>query len=178
MFAIDGVKLPSNASKAKSGTREEFQREAAKIEAQVRRMLARHREQDAGAVEPDLAVKDRERVKALSRDAAKLRHWLSANPQERRGAKGSVRKSNRTDNESAKMATDKGVIHGYTGVAAVDSANQIIVEAQAHGTGSEQAPYAWRVRCRTQGSRRANTPDIPRQTTADVEDAWTVRAPY
>jgi hypothetical protein len=36
------------------------------------------------------------------------------------------------------MATSKGVIQGYTGVAAVDEANQIIVEAQAHGTGSEQ----------------------------------------
>lgn len=36
------------------------------------------------------------------------------------------------------MATSKGVIQGYTGVAAVDSKHQIIVEAQAHGTGSEQ----------------------------------------
>jgi hypothetical protein len=27
-FAIDGVKLPSNASKAKSGTRADFEREA------------------------------------------------------------------------------------------------------------------------------------------------------
>ena len=36
------------------------------------------------------------------------------------------------------MATGKGVIQGYTGVAAVDAAHQIIVEAQAHGTGSEQ----------------------------------------
>jgi len=30
-----------------------------------------------------------------------------------RGAKGSVRKSNRTDIESAKMATSRGVIQGY-----------------------------------------------------------------
>ena len=36
------------------------------------------------------------------------------------------------------MATSKGVIQGYTGVAAVDSRHQIIVQAQAHGTGSEQ----------------------------------------
>jgi hypothetical protein len=36
------------------------------------------------------------------------------------------------------MATGKGVIQGYTGVAAVDGKHQIIVEAQAHGTGSEQ----------------------------------------
>jgi hypothetical protein len=52
--------------------------------------------------------------------------------------KGAVRKSNRTDNESAKMATAKGVIQGYTGVATVDQAHQIIVDAQAHGTGAEQ----------------------------------------
>jgi len=32
------------------------------------------------------------------------------------------------------MATSKGVIQGYTGVAAVDDRHQIIVEAQAHGT--------------------------------------------
>lgn len=37
------------------------------------------------------------------------------------------------------MATSKGVIQGYTGVAAVDSRCQVIIEAQAHGTGSEQA---------------------------------------
>jgi transposase len=139
MFAIDGVKLPSNASKTRSGTRSEFAREARKIEGQVRKMLARHREQDARGVEPDLQVKEQHQIEALSRDAAQLRQWLRKNPQDRRGAKGSIRKSNRTDNESAKMATDKGVIQGYTGVAAVDSAHQIIVEAQAHGSGSEQA---------------------------------------
>ena len=32
MFAIDGVKLPSNASKAKSGTRADFERQAGKLE--------------------------------------------------------------------------------------------------------------------------------------------------
>ena len=36
------------------------------------------------------------------------------------------------------MATGKGVIQGFTGVAAVDAAHQIIVEAQAFGTGTEQ----------------------------------------
>jgi hypothetical protein len=68
-----------------------------------------------------------------------MRAWLKENPEDRRGTKGSVRKSNRTDNESAKMATDKGVVQGYCGVAAVDAKHQIIVEAQAWGTGSEQA---------------------------------------
>jgi hypothetical protein len=49
-----------------------------------------------------------------------------------------VRQRNRTDPESAKLATGKGVLQGYTGVAAVDGTHQIIVEAQAHGTGAEQ----------------------------------------
>ena len=72
-------------------------------------------------------------------DAVKLRQWLDAHPDDRKGAKDKIVKSNRTDNESAKMATSKGVIQGYVGVAAVDAKHQIIVEAQAHGTGSEQA---------------------------------------
>lgn len=138
MFAIDGVKLPSNASKAKSGTRADFQRQAAKLDAAVHTMLARHRENDALPSEPGLQVKEKTRLDRLQREAAQLRAWLSENPEDRRGPKGKVRQSNRTDNGSAKMATSKGVIQGYTGVAAVDSKHQIIVEAQAHGTGSEQ----------------------------------------
>ncbi len=139
MFAIDGVELPANAAKAKSGTRAEFMRQADKIEAEVKKMLDRHREADNQALEPNLAEKESERIERLKQDAAQLREWLKDNPEDRRGAKGKIRKSNRTDNESAKMATDKGVIQGYTGVAAVDGLCQVIVEAQAHGTGSEQA---------------------------------------
>jgi transposase len=138
MFAIDGVKLPSNASKAKSGTRADFERQAAKLEAAAQAMLARHRENDSLPVEADLAAKDAQRIERLRQEAGQLRDWLAANPEDRKGSKGSLRKSNRTDNESAKMATSKGVIQGYTGVAAVDGKHQIIVAAQAHGTGSEQ----------------------------------------
>jgi transposase len=138
MFAIDGVKLPSNASKAKSGTRADFDRQATKLEAAARVMLERHREEDSKPVEPDLRTKETRRIERLERDAAQIRGWLAEHPEDRRGPKGSIRKSNRTDNESAKMATGKGVIQGYTGVAAVDGKHQIIVEAQAHGTGSEQ----------------------------------------
>ena len=139
MFAIDGVKLPSNASKGRSGTRADFQRQAARMEAAAQAMLARHRENDALPVEPDLAAKEARQRERITREAAQMRQWLTGHPEERKGAKGKVIKSNRTDNESAKMATSKGVIQGYTGVAAVDDRHQIIVEAQAHGTGSEQA---------------------------------------
>jgi transposase len=138
MFAIDGVKLPSNASKRRSGTRADFERQATKLEAAAATMLQRHREADAMPSEPTQTVKAAKRIERLERDAAQIRAWLATHPDDRRGVKGAIRKSNRTDNESAKMATGKGVIQGYTGVAAVDAKHQIIVEAQAHGTGSEQ----------------------------------------
>ena len=137
MFAIDGVKLPSNASKGKSGTRADFQKQLVKLEAATSVMLQRHREQDDKPVEPDLQAKQQQRLQSLQREAQQLRDWLAAHP-DRKGPSGSIRKSNRTDSESAKMATSKGVIQGYTGVAAVDAKHQVIVEAQAHGTGSEQ----------------------------------------
>lgn len=142
MFAIDGVKLPSNAAKARSGTRADFSRQADKLEAAASAMIARHRAHDSEGTEPALDTKCAQRQARLTKEAADLRQWLSDNPGDRRGRSnkkgGSVRLSNRTDNESAKMATSKGVIQGYTGVATVDADHQIIMDAQAHGTGSEQ----------------------------------------
>jgi transposase len=138
MFAIDGVKLPSNASKAKSGSRKDFQRQAEKMEKAARKMLDTHRDADAASQGESDAERDAKRLERLQKEARHIRDWLAKHPEERKGSRGGVRLSNRTDNESAKMATSKGVIQGYTGVAAVDEKNQIIVEAQAHGTGSEQ----------------------------------------
>jgi len=138
MFAIDGVKLPSNASKAKSGKRKDFVRQAQKMEQALDKILRRHRDNDARAVEASLSEREKRQVERLKREAKQINQWLQQHPQERKSAKGKPRLSNRTDNESAKMPTDKGVVQGYTGVAAVDEKHQIIIEAQAHGTGSEQ----------------------------------------
>jgi transposase len=138
MFAIDGVKLPSNASKRRSGTRADFERQAEKYEALAQEILARHRTTDALPTEPQLEEKAQQRLERLQHDAAQIREWLRAHPTDRHGPTGGLRQSNRTDNESGKMGTGKGVIQGYTGAVAVDAKHQIIVEAQAHGTGSEQ----------------------------------------
>jgi len=108
MFAIDGVKLPSNASERRSGTRADFERQATKLEATAQVILTRHRAMDALPTEPPLAEKERRRVARLEQDAAELRAWLTRHPEDRRWPKGTLRQSNRTDNESAKMATGKG----------------------------------------------------------------------
>src|SRR5664279_2126794 len=42
MFAIDGVKLPSNASKGRSGTRADIEEQATKLEAMARTIVERH----------------------------------------------------------------------------------------------------------------------------------------
>ena len=137
MFAIDGVKLPSNASKYRSGTRAEFLSKAEKLERVAKQMLDRHRlNDDSGrdGTEDKVAA----RIERMTKEATRIRGWLKDNPADREGTRGAARKSNLTDNESAKMATSKGVIQGYCAVAVVDAAHQIIVEASAHGTGSEQ----------------------------------------
>jgi transposase len=137
LFAIDGVKLPSNASKAKSGSRKDFLRQARKMEKAVKVMVEQHQRRD-GETEAEADAREAEKIDALEQEAAKIRQWLRKHPEEKRSRKGKVRLSNRTDNDSAKMATEKGVIQGYTGVAAVDAKAQIVIDAHAHGSGSEQ----------------------------------------
>ena len=138
LFAIDGVKLPSNASKEKSGTRADFLRQAERMEKAAHTIIDKHQQADASNVDEVAAKREAKQLERLQREAKQLRDWLADNPEDRKGVKDGIRLSNRTDNESAKMATSKGVVQGYTGVAAVDSQHQIIIEAQAHGTGSEQ----------------------------------------
>lgn len=137
MFAIDGVKLPANASKAKSGTRADYQRQADKMELAAKKMLEKHQSADTALTDCAIIKRDAQKLERLQTEARKLREWLNKNPIDRKGSKNSICLSNLTDNESAKMATSKGVVQGYTGVATVDSMAQIIVGAEAHGTGSE-----------------------------------------
>lgn len=138
MFAIDGVKLSSNADKRRSGTHAELLHEAERMEKAVTKMVKAHRARDAAKATPDDQTKERARIERLQAEARRIREFLATH-EERRSGKGTIRKSNVTDNESAKMATSKGVIQGYTAIAAVDSKAQIIVAAQAHGSGSEQS---------------------------------------
>ena len=138
MFAIDGVKLPSNADKRRSGTHAELRYEATRMERAVATMLEAHRCGDQ-TNDPDAErAIAQARMDKMRAEAKRIREFLATHA-ERRSEKGAIRKSNVTDNDSAKMATSKGVLQGYTAVAAVDSKAQIIVAAQAHGSGSEQS---------------------------------------
>jgi len=138
MFAIDGCKMPSNASKEWSGTKTELTRKKQKLARAAQRMLKTHRERDARETTPALQEKEWQYRTKLQRQIKKLQGWLSVH-EDRVGQSGKPVKSNLTDNESAKMKTGHGVIQGYDGVAVVDARHQIIVHAQAYGQAQEHA---------------------------------------
>ena len=81
-------------------------------------MVRRHLAADAIPVEPHLEAKAAQRITRLERDATPLRDRLVVHLVNRREPTSGPRKSNRMDIETAKMATSKVVIRGYTGVAA------------------------------------------------------------
>jgi transposase len=141
LFAIDGVKLPANASKERSGTHAELLHRARRLEKAADKIVSLHQAQDGRTGAPgDAALEARrqQRVDALRREAQRTREFLSTTAP-RRNRKGQELKTNITDPDSAKMATSKGVIQGYAAQAAVDAAHQVIVAADVTGSGSEQA---------------------------------------
>jgi hypothetical protein len=138
MFAIDGVKLPSNASKERSGTHAELRHRADRLDKAARKMIELHRSRDEGGEDTGGDGERLERAETLRKEAQATRDFL-AREKQRRNRKGQELKSNVTDNDSAKMATSKGVIQGYAAQAAVDASHQVIVAADVTGSGSEQS---------------------------------------
>jgi transposase len=57
VFALDGCRLASNASKEYSGTFEELRKKKKKLEIVLAHLLAKHREEDTS---PDFALEDEE----------------------------------------------------------------------------------------------------------------------
>ncbi len=106
----------------------------------VAHLVKTHAEQDArealGPNQDNQREHELRTIATLRKNADKLRSAL-ATTSERRGAKGRPIKRNLTDAESATLKSSHGVVQGYIGVAAVDGAHQVIVEAQAHGTPQE-----------------------------------------
>lgn len=136
-FAIDGVKLPSNASKELSGRLDELAAKARKLDRAIERMLKAHQLEDVQDAQGDLETHAAKQIEKLERQSQKIKEFLK-DAEPKLGPNGKERKSNVTDNDSAKMKTGKGTIQGYTAVAVTDDKHQVIVEAQAHGVPQEQ----------------------------------------
>ena len=70
-FAIDGVKLRSNALKHRSGPPTDFARRAETLEDAATTMVQRHRAADTATTESDPSTKAAQRIARLERDAAR-----------------------------------------------------------------------------------------------------------
>ena len=84
MFAIDGVKLPSNASKERSGTHDELRHRAARLDKAADKMVSLHQSQDISTQEESLEAKRQARIAALRRQAARTREFVATTPKRAR----------------------------------------------------------------------------------------------
>jgi transposase len=139
-FALDGLKLSSNASKEWSGTRSELHRKKERLEAKVQELLKEHVQEDNQDDPPSgPGGGDRElQMQRLQKQAERLEKWLKDNDP-KYGTTGKEISSNVTDNESAKMKTSHGVIQGYNSQALIDAKQQVIIHGEAFGRGQDHA---------------------------------------
>ena len=142
-FALDGVKLPSNASKDWSGTYAELKQKKVRLEAKVKQLLEEHVQEDQGdAKRPGPRGSDQttreKQAQRLQKQAERLERWLKEN-QAKYGTTKKEISSNVTDNDSAKMRTSHGLVQGYNSQALIDAKHQVIVHAEAFGRGQDHA---------------------------------------
>ena len=136
-FAIDGCRIPSNASKELSGTKAELEKKVKAYRKMAEKHIAKHKRQDElGEVNKEVEHKFIERQKKLNIQISKISDFLT-NMKIKEGRCLKELKSNVTDNESALMKSSSGYIQGYIGLAVSDDRDQIIVSAEAVGSATE-----------------------------------------
>jgi transposase len=142
LFAIDGCKLPSDAAKEWSGTIKELSNKRKKIKYQLTQHLKQHAEidkQEDSEQRSHAKQRTEQAISTLEKAFDKIDHFLStAEPRQGEGKRKTEVKSNITDNESAKMGTSKGTIQGFNGLGTADKRHQVVIDAQAFGSGPEQ----------------------------------------
>ena len=136
-FAIDGVRLPSNASIELSGTKAELERRLNVYRKMAGKHIAKHQRQDEREeLNKETEKNYQKRQKKLNRQISKINNFLAVMKQ-KGGKQREEIKSNVTDNDSAMIRSSDGFIQGYIGIAVSDDLNQIIVSAEAVGSSNE-----------------------------------------
>lgn len=139
-FAIDGCKLPSDASKQWSGTHKDLRKKSEKLRKSAQKIVDKHLSND-NTNEGNSGDQGRRRqtVETLLKNADKIDAFLEASaPRMSTGKSKRELKSNITDNDSAKMGTSKGTIQGYNCQTVSDEKHQIIIATECFGVGPDQ----------------------------------------
>jgi transposase len=126
-FSLDGLKLPSNASKESSGTFQELKKKRNKLRAKLQQVIHEHIRQDR--VSNAETEQHEQQEQRLLHQVERLNKFLQEEQPKAGKAQAEIQ-SNVTDNQSAKMPTSHGVIQGYNAQAWVDGKHQIIVHAE------------------------------------------------
>lgn len=138
-FAIDGCKLPSDASRQWSGTHKELQKKSDKMKLAAQKIVDKHKSNDGKPGDESIKARELQSVETLMKNADKIDTFLNDNePRMGKGKRPKEVKSNITDPDSANMLTSKGAQQGFACVTTADEKNQIIVQAEAYGQGQEQ----------------------------------------
>jgi transposase len=138
-FALDGVKLSSNASKESSGRISDLEKKKNKIRQKIKRLLKEQIAADKDDDDDFRGPSRRERqIDKLQKQAERIESFLKQNDK-KIGENQKELNSNVTDNDSAKMHTSHGTVQGYNAQAIVDSKHQVIVHGQAIGKGLDNA---------------------------------------
>ena len=152
-FALDGCKLPSNASTKWSGEVEDLKRKKDKLEDKVRQMLNEQEEQDRKDEPSDKEYRDKQ-VEKFKKEADRIQSWLQDHDA-KIGKTGREVKSNATDNESAKMTSSHGTVHVLPGPGGCEAPDHYprrgIRRESGHCTGSAHDRWG-------QGEHGANRP--------------------
>ena len=132
-FAIDGVRLPSNASIGLSGTMKKLEKRLNVYKKMAEKHVEKHKRQDErGELTKESEENYHKRQKKLNIAIGKIDNFLKY-MDKKLGVNGKEIISNVTDNESATIRAGGGYIQGYIGLAVSDDKNQIILNAEAVG---------------------------------------------
>jgi transposase len=136
-FALDGLRLPSNASIEMSGTKEQLAKRLDVCKKMAAKHIERHERKDArGEADEETKKRYEKRQRRINRQIEKTSGFLEA-MKKKEGQNEKEIQSNVTDNESAMIHSSKGFIQGYVGIAVSDQKSQIITSAQAFGDANE-----------------------------------------
>ena len=142
-FSLDGLKLPSNASKEWSGTFADLKKKHQALKRKVKEAMREHRDADKKSKGKSKTDRKRRqnRIRQLKQKADRIEKFLSEK-KPKIGSTGKEIQSNVTDNDSAKLASSHGVVQGYNANAVVDEKHQIVVHAASFGNSADSTHMA------------------------------------
>ena len=129
-FAVDGLKLPTNAAKEWSGTFDTLKKKRDKFRRKAASLMKEHKRRDRRLAKgkTEVAGETMTPAEKLLAKANKIDAYLEEN-EPRIGVSGKEIQGNITDPESSKMHTSKGTTQGYNCQAMADGSHQVITAA-------------------------------------------------